>query len=60
MITITKNSDNIASYVMEYVADKDADKDDIPVKSLGAGSTVFVIETGTAYMLNSEKEWVEI
>ena len=44
--------------VKHYRADTEADIRDIDVSSASMGSTVFVIDTSTYYMLNGDKQWV--
>lgn len=39
--------------------DSNADINELDVKKIPAGSTVYVIDTTTLYMLNSKKEWIE-
>lgn len=44
----------------EYIVDTAADLANITVTDDAPGSTAFVVETGAAYMLNTEKQWKEL
>ena len=46
--------------VKHYNADTYNDIALIPVEDAMPGSTVFVIDTSSYYMLNSEKRWVSV
>lgn len=59
MINIIKQNDNIASYIVEYIADTEEDIKDLPKNSF-PGSTCIVAETGNVYILNSKKEWIKL
>lgn len=56
MVYITKNNDKTASYVMEYVADEEADVSNLPT-DCAPGSSCIVIESSNVYMLNNKGEW---
>ena len=45
--------------IQEYVLDTEADLKDLPI-DLPMGSVAFIIETGTLYMFNSKREWIEV
>lgn len=59
MITIISNSGQTAYGLKDYVIDKKADLQDLPV-NVPMGSTAFCIEDSSVYMINSSGEWVEI
>lgn len=46
--------------VKHYTADSYNDVALIPLADIMPGSTVFVIDTSTYYMLNSEKKWITV
>ena len=62
------NSPEEGTRVLELIADTELDIDLLPTQEddrglgikAGTGSTVFVINTSKAYMLNSEGVWVSI
>lgn len=56
MAFIIKNGEDVAYNVVELVCDTTAEVAQIPT-TYAVGSTLFVIENATAYMLNSNKEW---
>lgn len=61
MINTTSQSGKTISYVSEYVMDTLAEFADLPVfPECGYGSTCFVIENSSVYMLNGDNEWKEI
>jgi hypothetical protein len=52
---------HIGNYgIKHYYADTYADVANIPLEDAATGSTVFVIDTSTNYMLNSEKRWISV
>ncbi len=52
---------HIGNYgVKHYYADTYADIAQIPLNDTMPGSTAFVIDTSTYYMLNSEKRWISV
>lgn len=59
MITIISNSGQTAYGLKDYVIDKKADLQALPV-NVPMGSTAFCIEDSSVYMINSSGEWVEI
>lgn len=54
-----KITGNLQAGAVEITADTDADVEELPTK-YGVGSTCFVIDSSTVYMLNNEKEQKEI
>lgn len=44
----------------EYVLDSLEDLKSLPTSEAQMGSTAFVIATGSVYMLNSSREWIEV
>lgn len=59
MIGLMKDNGRPVYGLKEFVADTEADVALLP-RNCAMGSTCFVIKTGEAYMLNSEKVWVKI
>ena len=59
MIITISNSGHTAYGLKEYVIDKKADLQDLPI-DIAIGSTAFCIEDSSVYMINSSREWVEI
>lgn len=59
MIITTSNSGHTAYGLKDYVIDKKADLQNLPV-DVPMGSTAFCIEDSSVYMINSSGEWVEI
>jgi len=55
-----KVTGNLQAGVVEFTADTVADVDDLPTEEISAGSTCFVIENSSVYMLNNIGEWHEI
>lgn len=47
-------------YVATLTADTAADIDTIDVTLYNPGTSCLVLDASTVYMLNSEKEWVEL
>lgn len=60
MYSIIKQSDNISPYVIEYVADTEADVKNLPTKGANPGSTCIVADTASVYILNNAREWVKL
>ena len=60
MFSIIKQSDNISPYVIEFVADTEADVEQLPTISAFPGSTCIVTENASVYILNNEKNWVKL
>ena len=59
MFTITKEKDKQTNNIQEFICDFEIDINKLPT-DVPAGSTVFLIENSSAYMLNSSKVWVKI
>lgn len=59
MINTTSTSGHTAYGLKDFVIDKKADLQNLPV-NMPMGSTAFCIEDGSVYMINSSGEWVEI
>ena len=57
MINVIKQSGKDTAYVNEYVADKETELADIDISDCVQGSTCFVIENSSVYMLDSNKVW---
>lgn len=59
MINIMKQSNNTSAYVIEYVADEEADVAKLPT-NVAPGSICLVVATSQVFMLNNKKEWIEL
>lgn len=59
MYSSVRQSEKRAPYVVNLVADTDDDISSLPTH-YAPGSTCFVIDTSTTYMLNGSKEWIAI
>lgn len=59
MISIVQTDDNVHYGVNSYVADTEEDVKSLPT-TCKMGSTAFIIETSSMYMLNSKGEWKKI
>ena len=59
MFTIIKEKDKQTNNIQEFICDFEIDINKLPV-NISAGSTAFVIENSSAYMLNNSKIWVKI
>lgn len=59
-IRITEQNGNAVHGVISVVCDKLTDLPDLPKYDCEPGSTAFVIENSSVYMLNTAKEWKEI
>lgn len=57
MYSIRKQGDTVQTYVMEVVADYLTDINILPTKPWGAGSTCFVIEDASKWVLGSDFIW---
>lgn len=53
-----QNNKNDYEYI-EYVLDTAADVDDLPTDD-APGSNAMVVETGQIFMLNNQRQWIEI
>ena len=61
MYSITAQSGNVSSYVMEFQADKLEDIATLPKSPIcTSGSTCLCIEDSSVWMLGSDNEWHEI
>ena len=60
MITIGANGEKIAYGIKHYNLDTEEDLQNLPKDKESMGSTCFVISTSKYYMLNSNKEWIQI
>jgi hypothetical protein len=61
MIRIYRQNDDTLAYVKEFVADTDADIQNLPTDStVYPGSTCVVTSSSKVYMLSANKEWVEL
>ena len=58
MVSIVKNETQVG--VKRYVADKKSELSDINLRATRMGSTCFVIENNTNYILNGKGEWVTL
>ena len=59
MYSIYKQNDNISAYVTEFVADTEADIQNLP-DSAYPGSTCLVTENSSVYIKNASNQWVKI
>lgn len=57
---ISKQSGKTTYNLKEFTVDVESDRFKIDTRQLAVGSTVFVIDTSTSYMLNSKREWKEV
>ena len=58
MIITTSNSGHTAYGLKDYVIDRKAELEDLPV-DVPMSSTAFCIEDSSVYMINGSREWVE-
>lgn len=59
MISITKQSGKETTYVTEFVADTESEIATLPT-NCAIGSTCFIIENSSVYMLNGSRIWTII
>lgn len=59
MVSILDQHGNTSYGVMTFTVDTPAELSSIPT-NCAIGSAAIVISTGSVYMLNGRKEWVEI
>ena len=59
MFTIIKEKDKQTNNIQEFICDFEIDINNLPI-DIAAGSTAFVIENSSVYMLNNNKQWVKI
>lgn len=57
---ISKQTGRTTYNLKEFTVDVYDDISKINVSHLAVGSTVFVIDTSTSYMLNSKRQWIEV
>lgn len=57
---ISKQSGKTTYNLKEFTVDVESDISKINKSQLAVGSTVFVIDTSTSYMLNSQRIWKEV
>ena len=57
--SIYSNSGKIAYGIKNFIVDTPSDIENLPT-SIMPGCTAFAIETSTYYMLNHQKEWIEV
>lgn len=58
--TIIQQGDTVQSYIGEFACDKREYVAEIPVEKWAAGSSCFVIEDSSVWMLGVDKEWHEL
>lgn len=58
MYKITKNDNDIAYGIKEFVCDTEKDLELLP--NCEMGSTAIVIETASVYIKNGKNEWVKL
>lgn len=59
MYSLYANDDDILYGIQKYIVDTEEEMKTLP-NYTRAGSTAFVIETSTTYILNHSKEWKKI
>lgn len=57
--SILKENEHYSKPTQEIICDTEADIVNLPTE-IAAGSTAFVIENSSVYMLNNSKIWVKI
>lgn len=60
MISVYSNNHKVAYGIQHFILDTPDDLLKLNDKIRFPGSTAFIISTSQYYMLNSEKEWVEV
>lgn len=60
MINIYSNSGKVHYGIKQLVLDTAEDLLNLKTEDLFPGSTIFIISTSKKYMLNSQKQWIEI
>lgn len=58
--TIYKQNTRVDPYVVEIVVDEESDVEDLPTTKVTPGSVCIVTATSNVYMLNNQKEWIQI
>lgn len=59
MLSMGSSSGNVVKNLNEYMCDSVEDIKDLPT-DVAPGSTAIVIATAQVFMLNNQKEWVEL
>lgn len=59
MLSMGSSSGNVVKNLNEYMCDSAEDVKDLPV-DIAPGSTAIVIATAQVFMLNNQKEWIEL
>lgn len=59
MYSLYANDDDVSYGIKKFVLDSEEDVDILPT-NIKAGSSALVIGTSQFYMLNNQKEWVEV
>ena len=59
MYSISANRNRVAYDIKKFIVDLTSDIQTLPT-DCSAGSTAFVIEKSSRYMLNNNKQWVKI
>ena len=60
MYTINSNSGKVSHGIKKFIVDTVDDIFELPIADTAAGSTAFVIENSTYYMLNNQKQWKKV
>ena len=60
MYTIRANSNRVAYGVKRYTLDTIEDLKRLNISSAYPGSTAFIIQTSTRYMLNNKRQWIKV
>lgn len=58
MFDIIKQANKVAAYLTEFIADKEADIQQLPTH-IAPGSKCIVIESGNTYYLNCSHQWTK-
>lgn len=59
MINLYKHDGEVLYGIKEFILDSQDDLQELPT-NVKAGSTALIISSGRLYMLNGNKEWIEI
>lgn len=59
MYSLYANDDDILYGIQKYIVDTEEEMQSLP-NHARAGSTAFVIDTSTTYILNHNKKWIKI
>lgn len=60
MYTATMQGNKVMPYVNELVADTLDDLEKINVSTLAPGSICIIIDSSQVFMLNTQREWVQL